>query len=118
MKIDNTASMRDFIKKIPIEDRCNVELYAVFPGFPKIEKITRVSKNHLYSENNEQFRYPSRDAGFVCFTSMSEAVRALHNDYNMRKEEIYKKFNYRLEQLEPLKLYLSNLFNKNPEYNI
>lgn len=118
MRIDNTAVMTNFVKNIPTEDRCDVELYAVFPGFPKIVKITKVTNKHIYAENGDQFRYPSRDAGLVCFTTMSEAVRALNNAYHMRKEEIERKYINRLEQLQPLKLYLESLFEQNPEYSI
>ena len=118
MRIDNTYDMTIFVKKIPMEDRCNVKLYAVFPGFPKIDKITRVTNRHLYSEDNEQYRYPSKDSGFVCFTSMSEAVRALHNAYHKRKEEIERKYNNKLEKLQPLKWYLESILEENPEYII
>jgi len=115
MRIDNTSDMTNFVKKIAVEDRDNVELFAVFPGFPKIDKITRVTNRHVYSENDKQYRYPSKDAGFVCFTSFTEAVRALDTAYHKRKEEIEKKYNNRIEQLQPLKWYLDDLLEQHPE---
>jgi hypothetical protein len=115
MKIDNTSDMTKYVKSISVEDRENVELFAVFPGFPKIEKITKVTNKHIYADHGKQFRYPSRDAGFVCYTSFTEAVRALDRVYHSTKEHIEKKYTNRLEQLQPLKWYLDDLLKQHPE---